>query len=176
MALPTTFTVDLSGTRYFKTQFFHTMMSSLGKNVRFFCLLSVALGIVLTGCGSSGPIVGGDIERRVYLLEGQDVDEPPEIDGGYAEVERLKQYPDAAEEDDAYGVIWLQCTISASGVATRIQVAQGGHPALETEALNVIQQLQFRPATRGGAPVQSQIQVPIIFQGPYAQPKENSSS
>jgi TonB family protein len=115
--------------------------------------------------------VGGDIERRIYLLEGQNVDEPPEIVGGYARVDSIKTYPAAAEEDEAYGVIWLQCTISAGGVATRIQMAQGGHPALETEALNVVQQLDFRPATQDGAPVQSRIQLPIIFEGPYAVPE-----
>jgi TonB family protein len=102
------------------------------------------------------------------LLQGQDVDRPPEIEGGYATVEQTKSYPAAAEKDEAYGVIWLQCTVSASGVATRVQLAQGGHPALETEALNVIQRLEFSPATKGNAPVPARIQIPIIFQGPYA--------
>jgi protein TonB len=119
--------------------------------------------------------VGEDVERRVYLIQGQTVDRPPEIIGGYAEVENIKTYPPAAEEDDAYGVIWLQCTVSASGVATRIQLARGGHPALETEALNVIQRLEFRPALKDGAPVPTQIQIPIIFQGPYAKSEEQAS-
>ncbi|PQJ33846.1 hypothetical protein BSZ35_03820 [Salinibacter sp. 10B] len=150
-------------------------MSILTRRTRLFLLLIVVLfPFLAAGCGSSGPVVGADVERRVYVLEGQKVDRPPQIEGGYAEVDRVKKYPPAAEEDDAYGVIWLQCTISASGVATRVQVAQGGHPALETEALNVIQQLDFRPATQGGAPVQSQIQLPVIFQGPYARPKKSS--
>jgi len=139
------------------------------------CLAGVLLGGLVVGCGSSGPVVGRDIEKRVYLLEGETVDQPPEIVGGYAEVETAKKYPSAAEEDDAYGVIWLQCTISASGVATRVQLAQGGHPALETEALNVIQRLQFRPGLKNGAPVQSQIQIPVVFQGPYAKNKKESS-
>lgn len=139
--------------------------------------LIACLGLIVSGCGgASGPLVGSDIERRVYLLEGQNVDQPPEIAGGYQEVETLKKYPSAAEEDDAYGVIWLQCTVSASGVATRVQVAQGGHPALETEALNVLQRLTFRPATKSGAPVQAQIQLPIIFQGPYARPEQEGQA
>jgi TonB family protein len=128
-----------------------------------------------SGCGgSTGPVVGEGVERRIYLVQGQQVDRPPEIMGGYAEVENLQSYPSAAEEDEAYGVIWLQCTISASGVATRIQLARGGHPALETEALNVIQRLEFRPAIKDGAPVPAQIQIPVIFQGPYAQEKQQS--
>lgn len=130
------------------------------------------MGMVGGGCGgSTGPVVGRDIERRVYLLRGQDVDQPPEIKGGYARLEQVQTYPSAAEEDEAYGVIWIQCTISASGVATRVQLAQGGHPALETEALNIIQQLEFSPATKGNAPIPAQIQIPIIFQGPYAKNK-----
>jgi TonB family protein len=120
--------------------------------------------------------VGRDIDRRVYLLEGEKVDRPPEIVGGYAEIDRIKTYPEAAAQDEAYGVIWLQCTISAGGVATRVQLAQGGHPALETEALNVIQQLDFRPATINGARVQSQVQIPVIFQGPYARPETEKSN
>lgn len=152
-------------------------MSILNGTARLFCLLALVVGPFFAGCASSsGPVVGADIDRRVYLLQGERVDEPPKIEGGYAELERLQEYPQAAEADDAYGVIWLQCTVSASGVATRVQVAQGGHPALETEALNVVQKLDFRPATQSGAPVQAQIQLPIIFQGPYARPKKNTQS
>lgn len=148
-------------------------MSTLTRAAFLFCLLGLLVSGVLTGCAPSEPVVGGDIERRIYLLKGEKVDQPPEIAGGYAEVDRIKTYPSAAEEDQAYGVIWLQCTISAGGVATRVQLAQGGHPALETEALNVIQKLNFRPATTNGARVQSQVQIPVIFQGPYARPKKN---
>ena len=149
-------------------------MNTLTTRSWMLCLAGVLLGGFLTGCGgSSGAVVGRDVEKRVYLLEGQDVDRPPEIVGGYATIKETQSYPQAAEEDDAYGVIWLQCTISASGVATRVRLAQGGHPALETEALNVLQRIDFRPALRNGAPTQSQIQLPIIFQGPYAKPKKS---
>lgn len=139
-------------------------------------LLGVFLGGLVAGCGSSSPIVGRDVERRVYLIEGQDVDQPPEIVGGYEEIERNKSYPAAAEEDDAYGVIWLQGTISAGGVATRLQIAEGGHPALETEAMNIVQRLDFRAATRDGVPVRARVQIPVIFQGPYAVPEEENGS
>lgn len=149
------------------------MMTVLSRKI----WLLILVGGIVSGCGgSTGPIVGEDVERRVYLVEGQRVDRAPEIVGGYAEVEKLKTYPSAAEEDDAYGVIWLQCTVSASGVATRIQLARGGHPALETEALNVIQQLEFRPAVKDDAPVPAQIQIPVIFQGPYAGNRQAQNS
>lgn len=149
------------------------MMSTFAIRTSMLCLLGMVLGGLLAGCGSSGPVVGAGIEKRVYLLKGETVGQPPEIVGGYTKVERTKKYPEAAERDDAYGVIWLQCTISASGIPTRVQLAQGGHPALETEALNVIQRLRFRPAQKNGAPVPSQIQIPVIFQGPYAKPKKS---
>lgn len=148
-------------------------MPTLTRSASLFCLLGLLVAGVVSGCSSSsGPVVGRDVERRVYLVEGQSVDQPPEIVGGYAAVERSKSYPSAAERDGAYGVIWLQCTVSAGGTATRVQLSSGGHPALETEALNVVQRLRFRPAQIGGAPVQSRIQIPVIFQGPYAKPKK----
>jgi len=134
----------------------------------FTCLL-----IGLGGCGSSGPIVGGDVEKRIYLVEGQDVDESPEIEGGYERIDELKTYPTPAAEEDAYGVIWIQTTISASGSASRTRLAQGGHPALETEALNVVQNLDFRPARKDGVPIQSRVQIPVIFEGPYRTPEED---
>lgn len=136
-------------------------------------LSGLVLAGVLAGCGSSKPIVGDDVERRVYLIEGQNVTEPPKIEGGYRQVEELKSYPEAAKRDEAYGVIWLQCTVSASGVATRIQLVRGGHPSLETAAVNVLQRLNFEPAKLNGAPTRARIQLPIIFQGPYAKTKQN---
>lgn len=150
-------------------------MTTLTTRPWTFALVGLLLGGVLSGCGSSGPVVGSNIEKRVYLIQGQDVDQPPEIIGGYAAVEEIQRYPSAAEEDEAYGVIWLQCTVSASGNATRIQLAEGGHPALETEALNVIQRLDFRPALKDEAPVPAQIQIPVIFQGPFAKNVEEKN-
>jgi len=150
-------------------------MTTLTTRLLTLCLVATLLVGLSTGCGvSTRYVVGSDIDKRVYLVEGRNegVDRAPEIIGGYSSVEELRSYPEAAEEDDAYGVIWLQFTISASGDATRVQVAEGGHPALETEALDVVQRLEFRPALRNGAPIQSLVQLPIVFQGPYAKPKK----
>ena len=148
------------------------MMSMRTNGAWILYFAGVLLFGITSGCGSSAPVVGADVDRRVYLLKGEKVAQAPEIDGGYGEVERLKKYPEAAERDNAYGVIWVQCTISARGVATRLQVVEGGHPALETEALNVVQRLRFKPARMNNAPVQARVQIPIIFQGPYARPQE----
>lgn len=152
-------------------------MTSLTARAWALSLVATLLGGLVTGCGSSsGPVVGADIEKRVYLLKGQEVGQPPEIVGGYASVRELTSYPAAAEEDDAFGVIWLQCTVSAGGSATRIRLAEGGHPSLETDALNVVQQLEFRPATKNGAPIDADVQIPVIYQGPYAKSKKKQTS
>ena len=137
-----------------------------------FALTGFLLGGALSGCGSSQPVIGHDVDRRVYLLEGQNVTEPPEIIGGYQRIDEIKSYPEAAKRDEAYGVIWLQCTVAASGVATRIQLVRGGHPSLETEAVNVLQRLEFEPAKLNNAPTRARVQIPIIFQGPYAKKKK----
>lgn len=153
-------------------------MPFLARLTPFVGLLGALVVGLVAGCGSSSPqpVVGADIEKRVYLVRGSDVDQAPEIVGGYDQVDRLKGYPQSAAQDEAFGVIWLQSTISASGSATRIQVAEGGHPALETEALNVMQNLKFRPAVKNGGVRQARIQLPIIFQGPYKRPKKTEKS
>lgn len=152
------------------------MMTTLTARAWTLGLAVFLLAGLLSGCGSSGPVVGRDVEKRVYVLQGQEVDQPPEIVGGYASVRELTSYPAAAEEDDAFGVIWLQFTVSASGSATRIRLAEGGHPSLETEALNVVQRLEFRPATKNGAPIDADVQIPVIFQGPYAKNVEKKKN
>ena len=59
-------------------------------------LLGLLLIGLVGGCGSSGSVVGGDVERRVYVLQGEDIDQPPEIEGGYARIDSVKTYPSAA--------------------------------------------------------------------------------
>lgn len=136
-------------------------------------LAGVLFGGGLTGCGSSESVIGADIDKRVYLVEGQpDMDRPPEIIGGYEEIERLKTYPEAASYRKAAGVIWVEGIISARGVATSFHIAQGGHSALEREALDVVRALDFRPALKRGAPVQALVQIPIIFQIPREEEEE----
>lgn len=141
-----------------------------------FTLVGVLVAGTLAACGTGKPVIGDDVERRVYLIKGQNVTEPPRIKGGYKQIDRLKSYPEAAKEDRAYGVIWLQCTITASGVATRINLVRGGHPSLETEALNVLQRLDFEPARLNDAPTRARVQIPIIFQGPYAKKKKKEKN
>lgn len=151
-------------------------MLDLTRRTWIFGLLAVVCGGMAWGCGSSTPVVGEDVARGVHVVRGQRVDVAPEIIGGYATVDSIKSYPRAAARVGAWGVIWLQCTVSASGICTRVQLAEGGHPALETEALNVIQQLEFYPGKSNGAPVPVVVQIPVIFQGPYARPDEERES
>ncbi len=70
----------------------------------FWTSLGVALLLlaVVSGCGSSGE-TREQRDRGMTVLE--EVDEPPEIVGGYARVDSLKTYPERAAEDGATGVV-----------------------------------------------------------------------
>lgn len=125
-------------------------------------LLGLSAGI---GCRSTAPI-GAEVDRRVHVMNNEDLEELPQIIGGYEALEAEKEYPEQAREDGAVGVIWVQCRVTARGWPTRVQIAEGGHYLLESEARRVVQQLRFEPARMNGATVPTTAYIPVIFQRP----------
>lgn len=125
-------------------------------------LLCLAGGI---GCRSAAPI-GADVERRVHVRNAGELEQLPRIIGGYEALEAAKEYPAQAREEEAAGVIWVQCRVTARGWPTRIQIAKGGHFLLESEARRVVQQLRFEPARKNGATIPVTAYIPVIFQRP----------
>jgi TonB family protein len=128
----------------------------------FWTSLGVALLLlaVVSGCGSSGE-TREQRDRGMTVLE--EVDEPPEIVGGYARVDSLKTYPERAAEDGATGVVRVRCVVTARGRATRVRLVNRIHNALSTEALRVVRELRFRPGTVERATVPVEVEIPIRF-------------
>jgi len=130
-------------------------------------LLIPLLAGTLVGCASTQG-TSSDLERRVYLLT--EVDRPPRIAGGYVRIDSLKGYPEPARRDRAAGTILVEGVVSATGAPTRLRIIEGGHPALEGEALRVIRDLRFEPALKDDAPFPARIQIPIFFERPVPPP------
>jgi protein TonB len=66
----------------------------------------------------------------------------------------LPDYPEAAQRAGIEGVVVLKATIDARGLLHDLRVLRGVDPLLDEAALAAVRKWRFRPATRGGRPVQ----------------------
>ena len=92
----------------------------------------------------------------------------PTYPGGAAELvkfigEKL-QYPQEALADSAQGIVQVSFVVEKDGSTTEFEVLDEHHPALETEAVRVLQQMpKWKPATQKGTKVRVEYVVPVKF-------------
>lgn len=73
-------------------------------------------------------------------------------------------YPLAARRHGAQGRVILSVQVSTSGVSNTVLLKRSsGHAVLDNAALQTVQRWRFVPARRGESPVESWVDVPIIF-------------
>lgn len=90
-------------------------------------------------------------------------DEPPRLIGGMAGfIERLR-YPREARRARAEGLIMIRFVVTPSGIPLGLEVVQGGHSALEAEALRAVSGARFAPARVDGTPVYARFSMPVLF-------------
>lgn len=115
--------------------------------------LSLAL---LAGCDGGGP---PDTSTMVAPTQPVALDTPPPA------------YPPELACFDKGGTVGLLLEINVDGTPVNIRVETGsGHPQLDQAALDAVKTWRFRPATRNGAPVQTDLRVPVTFNPPTLRP------
>lgn len=73
-------------------------------------------------------------------------------------------YPLAARRHGAQGRVILSVQVSASGTSNTVLLKRSsGHAVLDNAALQTVRRWRFVPARRGAAPVESWVDVPILF-------------
>jgi protein TonB len=73
-------------------------------------------------------------------------------------------YPLAARRNRAQGRVVLSVQVSAGGASGAVLLKHSsGHAILDNAALQTVRRWRFIPARRGDAPVESWVDVPIIF-------------
>jgi protein TonB len=88
---------------------------------------------------------------------------PPRAASGLAS-NRKPNYPMEARSRRQQGRVLLRVQVSAAGTATAVDVvSSSGHPMLDQAARAAVQTWHFIPATRAGAAVPAQVEVPIEF-------------
>lgn len=95
-------------------------------------------------------------------------DAPPQFPGGVQGLSTFFQqnlkYPEAASVKQISGNVVMTFTVEADGHLTNPSVVQPLSPECDTEALRVLGQMPaWKPATRKGQPIATQVRLPIPF-------------
>ena len=81
-------------------------------------------------------------------------------------------YPEELACDNVGGQVVLAMTVGTDGRPSAVEVLHGsGVAALDKAALEGVRQWRFKPATRGGQPQSSKLQVPVNFRPPQVRPQ-----
>jgi iron complex outermembrane receptor protein len=75
-------------------------------------------------------------------------------------------YPAEALASRARGDVAVTATISSSGEVSGVELARGAAPPLDRAALDAATRWRFKPASRGGAPVPSRVELLFHFEPP----------
>ncbi len=74
------------------------------------------------------------------------------------------RYPIVAAENGIEGKVFVEFVVSPQGKVTNTRIIRGVHPALDEEAIRVVDNLpDFSPGLQRGKPVRVQYSVPIRF-------------
>lgn len=89
---------------------------------------------------------GGDVALRTYIAQNV-------------------KYPEIAKENGLSGKVFVQFVINQKGEVQDVKIARGVDPALDKEAIRVVQNLpKWKPGSQRGKPVKVSYTVPINFQ------------
>lgn len=104
-------------------------------------------------------------EEEVFVF----VENMPEFPGGtaalLAHIAKNTQYPEIAKENGLQGKVIVQFVINKNGEVEQARVSRGVDPALDKEAIRVVQTLpKWKPGSQRGKPVKVTYTVPINFQ------------
>lgn len=73
-------------------------------------------------------------------------------------------YPPEAVADGEAGVVILRVHVGADGTVRGVDVARSsGHPPLDQAARRAVARWRYRPATRDGVPVASEVPLRVVF-------------
>ena len=126
----------------------------VANHVRQSAYCAIVAGVILLG-GCEGPIQAPAIAPTQPLA----VDTPP------------PEYPAQLACDDIGGTVGLIMEIGVDGSPVNIRVENSsGQPALDQSAMDTVGTWTFRPATRNGKPVTTDLRVPVTFDPPTMRP------
>ena len=74
------------------------------------------------------------------------------------------KYPPKAQENNIQGRVFVQFVVDKDGSIMDVKAVRSPHPWLSREAVRVVSEMpKWKPAMRGGKPVRSRFNLPIMF-------------
>ena len=103
-------------------------------------------------------------DNQIY----ESAEKMPTYPGGAAELVKFinehLEYPQQALADSAQGIVQVSFIVEKNGTPTEFEVLDEHHPALEAEAVRVLQLMpKWKPATQNGVKVRVEYVVPVKF-------------
>ena len=103
-------------------------------------------------------------EKEVFVV----VEEMPEFPGGVLSLRKFLAnviiYPAEAKKDKVQGKVFVSFVINGAGKVEQAQITQGIHPALDAEALRVVNLMPlWKPGKQRGQAVSVSYTIPIQF-------------
>ncbi|HOG19921.1 MAG TPA: energy transducer TonB [Salinivirgaceae bacterium] len=103
-------------------------------------------------------------EPEIFLV----VEQEPEFPGGMEALNKYLQtnmkYPQIAKENGISGRVWLNFVVDDKGKISKIKVVRSVDPALDAEAIRVVQSMpQWKPGRQSGRAVYVSFNLPVNF-------------
>lgn len=99
-------------------------------------------------------------DEQVFVV----VQTPPELIGGYRELQQIISYPEVARQAGIEGRVYVQFVVDEEGKVQQPRVVRGIGGGCDKEAIRVISQARFKPGLQRGYPVKVRYSMPIVFQ------------
>jgi TonB family protein len=97
------------------------------------------------------------------IRENAVLDESPAPVGGFKEIQKNLFYPEFARKDGIEGEVLVEAIIDERGEIVETKIIESLGAECDKEAIRAIQSVRWKPATKQGIPVRSQVSIPINF-------------
>jgi len=102
-------------------------------------------------------------ELRQQVVDYEELDEMPQVEGGIMSVLMGLRYPNEARRAEAGGRVLIDFIVDLDGNARDLIVAQSAGYGMDEEAIRLVKSATFIPAQRKGEAVVARQTLPVTF-------------
>jgi protein TonB len=108
------------------------------------------------------PPPSGDDELTIFMA----YDQPPQIIGGLAELNKYLSYPRVAQDAGVEGVVFVRVLVGVKGNVEKIEIlkAKPANIGFEESAMKALRQVRWEPAKQRDKSIRVWISIPIHFE------------